>query len=153
VPKLMQVAERLQIKDAIEAALEDELGNELFNFFGWVRDWFVGRKRECYGQSDVWDEYEEGTRSDPPSEGLTQIMQASEQAEEALTGPYFLAGQADQDLASHTRWRDLPPTTRSAVERELLAIKNRYVSGGAKPDGVRNFALERFRSPLIGAPA
>jgi hypothetical protein len=144
VPALMQTAEKLHIKAEIEAALEDALGNEIFRFFKWLRDRFVGLKREFYGQADVWDEYEEGTRVlIHYLEVYTRIVQAREQAEAALsgpptdnglrllTGPYFLAGKADQDLASHTRWRDLPSTTRSAVQRELLAIKNKYVSGAA----------------------
>ena len=129
VKELMKAAEKLKIKDEVQVGLKSELGNDIFRYFSYLKDVLVGLKREFYGQPDVWDEYEEGTRTLVRYlETYRDIIEARKEAEEEfalglvddrglrlITGPYFLKGKADQDKSGHRRWRLLPGETKAEV--------------------------------------
>lgn len=144
VKELMKAAEKLKIKDEVQKGLEGELGKDIYRYFSYLKDIMVGLKREFYGQPDVWDEYEEGTRTlIHYLETYRDIIEARKETEEEfalgliddrglrlITGPYFLKGKADQDKSGHRRWRLLPEQTKGEVKSELEAIKAKYVSPG-----------------------
>ena len=156
VKELNEAARKLKIEKEVEEGLEEELGQEIFRYFKYLKDLMVGLKREFYGQPDVWDEYEEGSRILVHYlETYLKIIEARDQAEKEfalglprdrglrlITGPYFLKGRADQDKSGHLRWRDLPWVTKAEVTSELEGIKAKYVSPSTLEEGYDRRFLE-----------
>ncbi|MCB2184927.1 MAG: VWA domain-containing protein [Deltaproteobacteria bacterium] len=158
--KLMEIAGKLEITDAISKNMDKEVDTSyMTRFFEWMRD----MKRDYYSQGSIEDSYERAAKVVKRYlEVYSAILQSRTDAEDAfalgqpvedglriLTGAMFLEGKDTVDGPGHVRWAQLPAKSWAELREELLALKKKCVKDAALDSAYDKEMLDKTVSETV----
>jgi predicted nucleic acid-binding Zn-ribbon protein len=138
--ELAKVASTLGIRNEVDAKLQEEFGGKIWEFFSTVKDIFMEMKRSFLYEPRVWHEYYEKVKViNDYLEGYTKLWNLRKTLEQLfdmdteeklkvrlLTGPDFLTGDPQKDLAIGNEWYGTISEVYQNIKEVLEKIKKKY---------------------------